>query len=202
MEFPKTKALIYLLTFVGYAWSGYGSGVLAHLKDAVLAAEGFFGDFLGKFTDVVGKIKQLSDTLNSSLDEECFWTCPDGVKPKKNKYHTPTSNGCGPEGLKVQTEHLPSGEMTSCCNEHDICYGTCNNDKDKCDLEFKRCLYRICDSSKMADELEKKKCQIGAKLLYTGTTTLGCKFYQESQKQACFCPQPRGGYKRTYGNEL
>lgn len=39
-------------------------------------------------------------------------------------------------------------DMTKCCDLHDICYGTCNNDKDECDLSFKKCLYKLCDSSK------------------------------------------------------
>lgn len=36
--------------------------------------------------------------------------------------------------------------MTKCCDAHDICYDTCNNDKEVCDMEFKRCLYKYCDS--------------------------------------------------------
>lgn len=36
--------------------------------------------------------------------------------------------------------------MTKCCDQHDICYDTCNNDKEVCDMEFKRCLYRYCDN--------------------------------------------------------
>lgn len=38
--------------------------------------------------------------------------------------------------------------MALCCNEHDICYDTCNKDKELCDLDFKRCLYNYCDSLK------------------------------------------------------
>ena len=36
--------------------------------------------------------------------------------------------------------------MESCCNSHDICYDTCLSDKELCDLDFKRCLYKFCDS--------------------------------------------------------
>lgn len=36
--------------------------------------------------------------------------------------------------------------MTKCCDEHDICYDTCGNVKEVCDMEFKKCLYRYCDS--------------------------------------------------------
>lgn len=40
--------------------------------------------------------------------------------------------------------------MTKCCNAHDICYDTCNNKKEVCDIEFKRCLYQYCSNYKGA----------------------------------------------------
>lgn len=36
--------------------------------------------------------------------------------------------------------------MTKCCDQHDICYDTCRNDKERCDIEFRKCLYKYCDS--------------------------------------------------------
>lgn len=36
--------------------------------------------------------------------------------------------------------------MATCCDDHDICYDTCNKDKELCDLDFKRCLYSYCDN--------------------------------------------------------
>lgn len=36
--------------------------------------------------------------------------------------------------------------METCCNAHDICYDTCSSDKELCDLDFKRCLYKYCDA--------------------------------------------------------
>lgn len=78
MEIPKAKVIVYTLTFIGYIWSGYGSNIITNLRDAVIAAEGIFGDFMGKFSDVVKKIKDVHDTLDSSLDEVCRWKCPNG----------------------------------------------------------------------------------------------------------------------------
>ncbi len=34
--------------------------------------------------------------------------------------------------------------FTECCNEHDICYTTCNNRKRMCDFEFEKCLKEAC----------------------------------------------------------
>lgn len=37
-------------------------------------------------------------------------------------------------------------------------------------------------------------CKGAAKVLFTGTLTLGCKSYMDAQKQACYCP-PEPGWK-------
>lgn len=34
--------------------------------------------------------------------------------------------------------------MTGCCDVHDICYSTCGSEKEKCDKDFKDCLYKYC----------------------------------------------------------
>lgn len=49
--------------------------------------------------------------------------------------------------MKISKEYLPTMDMEHCCNEHDLCYDTCNNDKEMCDLDFRRCLLKICDKA-------------------------------------------------------
>lgn len=66
--------------------------------------------------------------------------------PTKNKFYVPSADGCGSLGLGISNEYFPATEMASCCDDHDICYDTCNKDKELCDLDFKRCLYNYCDS--------------------------------------------------------
>lgn len=102
--------------------------------------------------------------------------------------------------------------MATCCDDHDICYDTCNKDKELCDLDFKRCLYSYCDKyekSTVGGELMVKGnwnflsskycnwkfiealfigCKTAAKMLYTGSVTLGCKPYLNAQSKACYCP--------------
>lgn len=84
--------------------------------------------------------------------------------------------------------------MEECCNAHDICYDTCNSDKELCDLDFKRCLYKYCDSyeKSVVTDLVVKGCKGAAKMLFTGTLTLGCKSYLDSQARACYCPATTG----------
>ncbi|VEN48904.1 unnamed protein product [Callosobruchus maculatus] len=36
--------------------------------------------------------------------------------------------------------------MKKCCDAHDICYDTCRKDKEMCDVDFKRCLYKYCET--------------------------------------------------------
>lgn len=190
MEIPKMKVLVYALTFLGYAWSGYGSSILTNLKDAVLSAEHVFGDVFKKAITVFRKVTEVHSALTDAIEEECIYTCEDGSKPQKNKYHKPTSNGCGVPGMSLTREQLGSlTDMTKCCDEHDICYGTCNKVKEMCDYDFKKCLYKVCAAvqDKVADSIT-QGCKSTAKLLYTATVTLGCKFYKLAQEEACYCP--------------
>lgn len=91
--------------------------------------------------------------------------------------------------------------MELCCNEHDICYETCNNDKELCDLNFKRCLYKYCDSYEKttANAIIVKSCKATAKMLFTGTITLGCKSYLDSQQRSCFCGPGQQGDQFSNG---
>lgn len=146
--------------------------------------------------------------------------------PRPNRNHIPTADGCGSLGLKIDSDYLPVGEMKKCCDQHDICYDTCNNDKEVCDMEFKRCLYRYCDSYEGtvgANSIIKGKisyalltlfviifvtaCKAAAKMLFTGTLTLGCKAYIDAQQKACYCPPSYGwkdkkNYKYQRGDDL
>lgn len=80
--------------------------------------------------------------------------------------------------------------MEKCCDAHDICYATCNKDKELCDLDFKRCLYNYCEThdKTTVGSLVAKGCKAAAKMLFTGTLTLGCRSYLDSQERACYCP--------------
>ncbi|XP_034246380.1 group XIIA secretory phospholipase A2 isoform X2 [Thrips palmi] len=189
LDFPKMKIVLYGLTFLGYAYSGYGADVISHLRDAVLTAETVFGDFVDNFMHVAKKFRGLTDVLNAAVDENCHFICPNGMKPLPNRYHKPSSNGCGPVGMEIPKDALPVSEMTECCNQHDICYDTCNNDKEKCDFDLRRCLYKICDNhAQTVGSALTTVCKSVSKTLFSGTITLGCKSYLDAQKEACFCP--------------
>lgn len=78
MEIPKMKIFIYVLTFLGYAWSGYGSNIISNLRDAVLSAENIFGGVLDNFVTVVRKFSSVRDVLDAAVEENCEFKCPQG----------------------------------------------------------------------------------------------------------------------------
>ncbi|XP_014098800.2 group XIIA secretory phospholipase A2 [Bactrocera oleae] len=219
MHFPYMKIAIYVLTFLTYAYSGYGSSTLVHLRDAIIAAEAIFGDVFKNLVTVVKKFRTVHEVFDAAVDENCIYKClgadgtPTDVRPVQNKLYTPTANGCGSLGLHINTEYLPAVEMENCCNEHDICYDTCNSNKDLCDLDFKRCLYKYCETieKSIGSEYLITGCKAAAKVLFTGTLTLGCKSYLDSQKRSCYCAPPKqskeeerrshNGYKNGNGDK-
>lgn len=74
------KAVIYILTFLAYAWSGYGAGLLSNLKDAVLTAESVFQDLLENAITVARKIKDIHEVFDAAVEENCIFQCPGGTR--------------------------------------------------------------------------------------------------------------------------
>lgn len=78
MRIPYMKILVYILTFVGYCYSGYGSSVITSLRDAVLSAEILFGDVFKNVITVSKKFKTIHEIFDSAIDENCVYSCPGG----------------------------------------------------------------------------------------------------------------------------
>lgn len=82
------KIIIYALTFLAYAWSGYGAGLLTNLRDAVLAAETVFQDLFSNAITVAKKIKDIHEVFDAAVEEHCVFQCPDGVYfPRAMRFH-------------------------------------------------------------------------------------------------------------------
>lgn len=73
------KIIIYALTFLAYAWSGYGAGLFSNLRDAVLAAESVFQDLFSNAITVARKIKDIHEVFDAAVEENCVFQCPDGA---------------------------------------------------------------------------------------------------------------------------
>lgn len=78
MRFPYMRIAIYALTFLTYAYSGYGSSVISSLRDAIIAAEAVFGDVFGNLITVAKKFKTVHDIFDAAVEENCIYKCPDG----------------------------------------------------------------------------------------------------------------------------
>ncbi|XP_066934200.1 group XIIA secretory phospholipase A2-like [Clytia hemisphaerica] len=137
----------------------------------------------------LGNLAEIFSTLAGG--EGCVFRCPKG-SPKRNPGHKPTSNGCGSYGVKFDTSQYPGFE--GCCNTHDECYDTCNNEREDCDKQFQECLKDSCLFHTVKGGVEKKlsrkklkDCEGIADVMYAGTLGLGCGSYLEAQRNACLC---------------
>ena len=74
--------------------------------------------------------------------------------PKVNYSYKPTYNGCGSYGFKLNFDDMNLTGFTNCCNVHDVCYGTCNLTKKKCDDDFQMCLFSICSKLKKLESAQ------------------------------------------------
>lgn len=73
---------------------------------------------------------------------------------------------------------LPNKEFLNCCNNHDICYETCNNVRATCDKTFKDCMRNSCKNW---------SCKLVADSFYGAVQAFGCPSYLIKQKRACLC---------------
>lgn len=76
MNLPYMKILVYLLTFVGYCYSGYGSSILSSLRDAVLSSEILFDGVFKNFIKISKKFQTVHDIFDSAVEENCIYQCP------------------------------------------------------------------------------------------------------------------------------
>lgn len=72
------KFFVYFITFMAYAWSGYGAGLLSNFRDAVLTMESVFGDFFENAITVARKIKDIHEVFDAAVEESCIFKCPSG----------------------------------------------------------------------------------------------------------------------------
>jgi hypothetical protein len=80
MDIPYGKLAIYVLTFVGYIYSGYGSGLLTNLRDAVISAESIFGDVFHNVIKVAKNFRNFHDIFDAAVEENCVFKCPTGER--------------------------------------------------------------------------------------------------------------------------
>jgi hypothetical protein len=119
--------------------------------------------------------------------------CPDKAP---HPGFVPIPNGCGPAGGSLAPfipERFGPANFTSCCNTHDVCYGTCNDDKGDCDNSFFGCLASTCTSAFLLRPPQLlAACLTVAGIYFSAVSLRGQKFYDAAQTQACDCCGPQG----------
>uniref|UniRef100_A0A915JWG9 Group XIIA secretory phospholipase A2 n=1 Tax=Romanomermis culicivorax TaxID=13658 RepID=A0A915JWG9_ROMCU len=138
---------------------------------------------VANYTLMADKVVQV---LNRELCSGYY--CSDGYKLVHNKNATTLiSNGCGSYGYTIPSNMLPL--VTSCCDRHDHCYGTCGRTRESCEDELEQCILKICDDMNRvsADESIFKGCQTIAYTFAGTSRRVGCFAYLETQKDQCQC---------------
>jgi hypothetical protein len=122
--------------------------------------------------------------------------CPDRVP---HAGHVPEFNGCGPANgflsriIPNKIGPFRNVDLTQACNNHDICYDTCNSVKSTCDQNFLADLKAACATAYPGqgplDRYMRAGCTFDAYIYYAAVsqTPTGVDAYESAQKGACDC---------------
>ncbi len=123
--------------------------------------------------------------------------CPNRVP---HPGHVPSFNGCGPENgfakylIPNRIGPLRNVNFTQACNNHDICYDTCNSDKSVCDANFFNDLSAACAAAYPGNSWYQSYMRtvcinVDARIYYLAVsqTPTGREAYADAQKGACDC---------------
>jgi len=172
----------------------FGGGFFGSLESMANTVGGYLRSATPYLKEGLQMAQRAEQWVDSVIAEECLYTCKNNRHvPVAKPGHVASSNGCGSaaSGIFDHTEtsliKVERG-FTKCCNRHDLCYDTCNSDKDLCDIEFKKCLYSVCrsDSNKLSF-IDGKTCKLKAKLFFVTVIGVGCQAYLDAQANACVC---------------
>jgi len=196
-HFVKFLTMVLSLTLIlvgadDSRWNQWSLDPVEDIKDAINSFRSHLISKVSSTLSEISEIQTLGQIVDATIEEDCeSLNCPNGLMKTRNSSYLPNSDGCGAFGYKWSKESLPHEDLEECCNIHDFCYDECGADKDVCDLNFKKCLYKVCKSQQgVWSDLQMKGCKGAAKLMHTGTLALGCKSYQDAQRNACSCQRP------------
>eukprot|EP00118_Oscarella_pearsei_P001425 m.7414 g.7414 ORF g.7414 m.7414 type:complete len:169 (+) comp18623_c0_seq1:25-531(+) len=136
------------------------------------------GELFGAFSKLMGGVEG---------EEGCKYKCPNGQLPTKKKGHVPKSNGCGSQGISVDTSKFPG--LGKCCDTHDYCYDTCGRERRACDDAFQTCMDSHCDT---LEKTKKDECRNLSGVMSAGASGFGCQAYLDAQANACDCTGKKG----------
>jgi len=161
------------------------------VKTALNAAKGYLDDVLPMISNGIKAVQKFEEFVENSIDEDCYYECPKGTVMTPRESHVQTANGCGSLDMIFDDSNdsylYVEKEFSECCHTHDYCYDTCGEDKDFCDVKFRKCLYKVCHMDQHKKFLDNKKCKLKAKLFYMTVVGVGCQPFKNAQRMACEC---------------
>jgi len=180
------KNVFFLIFFVAVA-----EAFLDDIKSTLGTAKTYMDQMLPLISDGLKAVKKFEEFVDNTIEEDCYFECPRGKVVKPNENHTKTSNGCGSLDIIFDDSensliHVEK-DFSDCCGTHDECYDSCGEDKDLCDLAFRKCLYKVCRKDEHKRFLDNKKCKLKAKLFYMAVIGVGCQPFKDAQRNACHC---------------
>jgi hypothetical protein len=102
-----------------------------------------------------------------------------------NPDQIPSSNGCGTTSFPVSG--IAGGvDLTPACNNHDLCYNTCNQTKNDCDQTFLSEMRVLCAATNPTGT-NRDDCNGVADVYYRAVVSLGGSAYEGAQAAACIC---------------
>lgn len=112
-----------------------------------------------------------------------------GICPDRMPNGTPPSfNGCGSDySSYVVPNHFGKADFTSSCNNHDICYSTCNSAKSMCDSKFLLDLTLACGAAYESGSTMFNLCTSQASTYYGAVSEFGGGPYKDAQSSVCKC---------------
>jgi hypothetical protein len=117
-------------------------------------------------------------------------------------------NGCGAEGGQAFPGSFGRASFLGCCNDHDCCWGRCNEERNRCDTTFEACLRGACEAAYPPDvrtipgtgtqvdfnRIPRESCRAASGAYHAGVQSdrWGTPAYVAAQQAACDCcgPQP------------
>eukprot|EP00088_Acartia_fossae_P029292 TRINITY_DN30138_c0_g1_i1.p1 TRINITY_DN30138_c0_g1~~TRINITY_DN30138_c0_g1_i1.p1 ORF type:complete len:236 (+),score=25.06 TRINITY_DN30138_c0_g1_i1:130-837(+) len=181
----KASICIFLLIFSS------SFAFIDDVKSALTSAKGYLDDILPMISNGIKAVQKFEEFVDNSIDEDCYYECPVGYEMKPSESHVKSANGCGSLDIIFDDSNesliYVEKEFSECCHTHDYCYDTCGEDKDLCDLKFRKCLYKVCRGDQHKGFLDNKKCKLKAKLFYMAVVGVGCGPFKTAQKAACEC---------------
>lgn len=150
------------------------------LLAVVLATE--FVSAARDFESMISDYESETALLARNSRSSCTFQCKDGSSGKPRPGYKPKPNGCGTTGFMFKL--MP--RLRKCCDQHDICYGTCGTSRKICDDQMYQCAKQQCSSFQKRITISLPNfCK--EKWIDFAIRLFGCSAFLKSQKEACVC---------------